>query len=77
MAGTDIQALLSKQSTLNEGVAKLAKLQKESAYHAKQAARKTAEAAELAKANETLAAELAAVTGNQQAGEKKGEEKKK
>lgn len=63
MAATDIAALLSKQQTLAEGVARLTKLTKESAYHSKQASRKAAEAAELAKANAALQAELDAVSG--------------
>jgi hypothetical protein len=63
MAGTDIAALLEKQRALSEGKAEHEKLVKASAYHAKQATRKQAEAATLAAKNATLEAELAAVTG--------------
>lgn len=67
MAGTDLQALLEKQAVLSAGVTRAEKLAKEAAYHSKQATRKTAEAAELSKANAALQAELDAVTGKQAA----------
>lgn len=63
MSATDIAALLAKQSSLNEGVARLAKLKKESEYHRKQAERKAAEAVTLESTNATLKAELDALTG--------------